>query len=309
MSVIKDYRAAAGQAAEKVFRRVAEIKCQHSPVSSWAEMEAKRSITCSSSGSIVLQLAECLDTGRKIGHTLIKGTDLLPEDITSIDKAMYGRELLKHCRVIWVGGCRYKNLPVWLQRRGIVYIQWSNCCVSAGSGEIWSCNEEGGYHKQSDGSMRYDQYMETKTRSGILSGGGHYPWGGAIYVCIVPDDKWYQHYAVEAVLGMHGNGPDRIKAFGDEYEVIQRMVNRMCDDSEYFARWAADYVLEGYAGSGEKRKEVLGEHYEEVQEMVNYIVQAAHETWQGRHSGEDQRKKDFGGLYEIVQRQVNRTTR
>ena len=308
--IVKDYLKATGDGAEKTFKKVVEIKCRHSAISSWDEMVKTRSISCSSSGSVALQLAGCLAKGKKMGHVPTKG--IKPSSIKKISDAMFGVENVKHARLIWVN-CYEKDLPYWLKRRGVIYIQWSNCCVSAGMNGgkhwIWSCNEEGGYHRQSDGSMRYDQYKETSGRSGVLSNGGHYPWGGKIYVCVLPDEKWFQHYAVEAVLGLHGNGEERKAAFGKHYDTIQAFVNHMVADEQYFLRWAADWVLERYAGDGEDRKKVLGKHYDKVQDKVNQVVELAHKCWRKEIPSGDARKKALGADYEIVQRQVNRTTK
>lgn len=305
--MIKDYRKSVGDAAERVFKEVCKIKCQHSPIASWNEMVSKRSITCSSSGSVALQLGGCMDPGKKMGHVLVKGTGIKPSSIKSIKDAMYGIENIRHCRLIWVN-CYYKDLPVWLRKRGVIYIQWSNCCTSAGDGWIWSTNEEGGYHRQKDGSMRYDQYKETKDRSGVLSNGGHYPWGGRIYVCIVPEEKWLQHWAVEVMLEKHGQQETRKDHFGVHADQIQQFVNRMCMDHDYFCRWAADYIFERYGTINDFYKPGHFDYRKEVQECINEIDRLAHETWKGKHGGEAQRKKDFGELFEQVQRQVNRTT-
>ena len=309
--MVKDYRRAVGDAAEKIFKKVCEIKCKHSPIASWDEMVSKRSISCSSSGSVALQLAGCMDVGKKMGHVSVKG--ISPSSIKKISDAMYGVENIRHCRLIWVN-CYYKDLPVWLRQRGVIYIQWSNCCTSAGMGSdgkywVWSTNEEGGYHRQKDGSMRYDQYKETKDRSGVLSNGGHYPWGGRIYVCIVPEEKWLQHWAVEVMLEKHGQQETRKDHFGVHAEQIQQFVNRMCRDHDYFCRWSADYILERYGTINDFYKPGHFDYRKEVQECINEIDRLAHETWKGKHGGEAQRKKDFGELFEQVQRQVNRTTK
>lgn len=132
--MIKDYRKAVGDGAERTFKKVCEIKCKHSPVSSWDEMVSKRSITCSSSGSIALQLGGCMDKGKKMGHVLVKGTGIKPSSITSIKKAMYGVENIRHCRLIWVN-CYYKDLPVWLRQRGVIYIYSGATAVPAPAGE------------------------------------------------------------------------------------------------------------------------------------------------------------------------------
>ena len=308
-SVVKDYRKAVGDGAERVFKEVCKIKCKHSGASSWNEMVEKRSISCSSSGSIALQLGGCMTPGKKMGHVYVKGTGIKPSDIKTIKDAMFGVENIRHCRLIWVN-CYERDLPHWLKGRGVIYIQWSNCCVSAGMVDgkhwVWSCNEEGGYHRQSDGSMRYDQYKETSGRSGVLSCGGHYPWDGRIFVCIVPDDRWYQHYAVEAILGMYGDGEDRKAAFGKSYDTIQAFVNKMLADEDYFLRWAADYVLERYAGDGEERKRKLGKYYHSIQDKVNNVIILAQQCIDKTIPSGEKRKKKLGKDYEIVQKQINR---
>ena len=306
-----NYLKRTGDGAEDVFKEVCKIKCKHSPISSWKEMVDKRSISCSSSGSVALQLAGCMDVGKKMGHVLVKGTGIKPSSITSIKKAMYGVENIRNCRLIWVN-CYEKDLPYWLKQRGVIYIQWSNCCTSAGmiNGKhwIWSTNEEGGYHRQSDGSMRYDQYKETSNRSGVLSCGGHYPWGGRIYVCILPYEKWDQHFAIEVMLEKHGKKETRQDHFGSHYDNIQKMVDRMCRDHKYFCWWAADYIFERYGTINDFYKPGHFDYRKEVQDTINDISKLAHETWAGKHGGEKQRRKDFGDLFDFVQRQVNRTT-
>lgn len=308
--MIKDYRKAVGDSAEKVFKKAVELKCRHVSTGSWDEMVSKRTINCNGSGAISLQLAGCLDKGVRMGHVSTKW--ISPSKITSIDKAMYNRDKIRHCRFVWVN-CYYKDLPFWLKRRGIIYIQWSNCCTSAGRGSdgkfwVWSTNEEGGYHRQKDGSMRYDQYKETKDRSGVLSNGGHYPWGGRIYVCIVPEEKWLQHWAVEVMLEKHGQQETRKDHFGVHAEQIQQFVNRMCRDHDYFCRWSADYIFERYGTINDFYKPGHYDYRKEVQEAVDKVTKGAKEVWAGKHGDLTQRKIDFGEWYEQIQRQVNRTT-
>lgn len=127
-------------------------------------------------------------------------------------------------------------------------------------------------------------------------------------MAILPEDKWFQHYAVEAILGLHGDGDDRKAAFGKHYDTIQAFVNKMVKDEQYFLRWAADYVLELYAGSGEERKRIFGKHYDKIQKKVNEVVDLAHKCWRNEIPSGDKRKEVLGKDYEIVQKQVNRTT-
>ena len=297
-----NYLKRVGDNAEKVFKEAVKLRCRHVSTASWEQMHRDKTINCNGSGAIALQLSGCLDTGVRMGHVSTKGID--ESQITSIDKAMYNRDKIRHCRFVWVGGCKYKDLPYWLRQRGVIYIQWSNCCTNAGDGWIWSCNEEGGYNKQSDGSYRYDRY-----KGGVLTHSGHYPRNGIIFVCILPEEKWDQHFAIEVMLEKHGKKETRMEHFGNHYEKIQKMVDRMCRDHKYFCWWAADYILERYGTINDFYKKGHFDYRKEVQDTINEIVKDAKECWAGKHGGEKQRKKDFGeDLYQFVQRQVNRTT-
>ena len=220
-----NYLKRVGDNAEKVFKEAVALRCRHVSTASWDQMHKDRTINCNDSGAIALQLSGCLDTGVRMGHVSTKGID--ESQITSIDKAMYNRDKIRHCRFVWVGGCKYKDLPYWLRQRGVIYIQWSNCCTNAGDGWIWSCNEEGGYNKQSDGSYRYDRY-----KGGVLTHSGHYPRNGIIFVCILPEEKWDQHFAVEVMMEKHGAQETRKDHFGAHYENIQKMYNAGGEDAE-----------------------------------------------------------------------------
>lgn len=296
MSVVIDYRTRCKAGAEKVYKEIVRLKCTHKRAStSWEALQKQHTITCNSAVSLSLQQAGCLKPGKLIGHVATTGRTLY--SIRTPDQAMYGRSNLSHCRYVWCG-CKYDELPAWLKRGGIVYIQWSNACVSAGDGWVWSCNQQGGFHQG-----HYTEY-----KGGVLADHGTYPFGGRIFLAIVPEDKWLQHYAVEAVLGMHGNGADRMKAFGDKYDEIQAFVNRMVDDTEYFKRWAADYVLEMYAGSGQDRAECLGIWYNKVQKKVNEVIDQAKICIADPKFIGEVRKEKLGKDYEIVQREINRLT-
>lgn len=300
-----NYLERVGDNAEKVFREAVALRCRHVSTASWDQMHRDKTINCNGSGAIALQLSGCLDTGVRMGH--VPASSIKERDITSISKAMYNADKIRNCRIIWANK-KESDLPFWLKRRGVIYIQYSNCCTSAGmiNGKhwIWSCNEEGGYH-----SHHYDQYKETRDRSGVLSCGGHYPFGPKIYVCILPYEKWDQHFAVEVLLEKHGKKETRQDHFGNHYEKIQKMVDRMCRDHEYFCRWAADYVLERYAKVSDFKKAGHFDYTKEVQEAVNKITKGAKEVWAGKHGDLKQRQIDFGDWYEQIQRQVNRTTK
>lgn len=291
---MKSYLNAVGDSAEKVYKEVVKLKCTHEVSSaSWDQMEKNKSITCNACASIALQLAGCLDKGVRVGHVSTKGKK--ETDITSINQAMYNADKLKHCRLLWCD-CKYSKLPTWLKKRGVVYIQWSNACVNAGDGYIWSCNQQGGYS-----SGRYVKY-----KGGVLANHDTYPFGGTIFVAILPDDKWLQHLAVECILGLHGNGEDRKQSLGKDYDKVQSFVNKMLRNEAYFLRWAADYVLELYAGNGSARRKLFGDHYDKVHKKVNWICEQADLCCQGKAPSGDKRKIHYGDDYDFVQRQINR---
>lgn len=291
---MKSYLNAVGDSAERVYKEVVRLRCTHEVSSaSWDQMEKNKSITCNACASIALQLAGCLDKGVRVGHVSTKGKR--ESDITSINQAMYNADKLKHCRLLWCD-CKYSKLPTWLKKRGVVYIQWSNACVNAGDGYIWSCNQQGGYS-----GGRYVKY-----KNGVLANHDTYPFGGTIFVAILPEDKWHQHYAVECILGLHGNGEDRKQSLGKDYDKVQSFVNKMLRNEAYFLRWAADYVLELYAGNGNSRKKLFGKYYDKVQAKVNWVIQQADLCCRGKAPSGIKRKIYYGNDYKIVQREINR---
>ena len=44
----------------------------------------------------------------------------------------------------------YNDMPAWLQKKGIMYIQDSNICISAGNKKIYSCNSTGKTYSKSE---------------------------------------------------------------------------------------------------------------------------------------------------------------
>lgn len=161
-AVIKVYKAAVG--------------CRHvlgTSVNTFDEMKKRKQLNCNRVASFTLQLAGCLAVGKLIGHRK-KG-----KGKTTVDKAMYGRKLLKNCSVHFVNK-RYKDLPKKYKVAGAVYIYDSNAAVSAGGGYICSCNGGGGYNKL---KRRY-----TKFEGGIKRKNKGYSFRKKILVVILPKD-------------------------------------------------------------------------------------------------------------------------
>jgi hypothetical protein len=128
------------------------------------EFKKQKELNCHLMVSLVLQEAGLLPKGCVITHTPKGGNK------RKIADAVKGIEKLRHCKVYWVNK-RYKNLPEKWRKAGIVYIQDSNACMSAGGGKIWSCNKSVGEKYKSKGD-----YLRT----------AGYPFNSKILCAIVP---------------------------------------------------------------------------------------------------------------------------
>ena len=122
-------------------------------------------LSCNRMVSIVLQEAGCLPKGCLIEHTAKRSGK------RKITDAVRGTNKLRHCKVYWVNK-HYKDLPEKWKKAGVVYIQDSNACISAGGGKIWSCNKSKG--------------KWYKVKGDYLRSGG-YPFTSKILCVIVPE--------------------------------------------------------------------------------------------------------------------------
>lgn len=75
--------------------------------------------------------------------------------------------------------------------------------------------------------------------------------------------------ALNAISGIYGNGEERKKALGADYERTQALVNYMFDGFESSMNRIVGLVLQGAYGNSEERKTQLGRLYEPVQKAVN----------------------------------------
>ena len=132
-----------------------------------ASLKKYKALSCNRMVSIVLQEAGLLPKGVVLGHTPKKAGK------KSIADAVKNAGKLKHCKVVWVNK-KFADLPAEYKKAGVVYIQNSNACISAGGGKIWSCNKSKGYRYTGKGDYLRD------------SG---YPFTSNILVVIVPVQK------------------------------------------------------------------------------------------------------------------------
>ena len=134
-------------------------------VKTFAQFKAQDLLNCHLMVSLVLQEAGLLPKGCVITHTP------KADGKSNIWDAVRGTENLLHCKPYWVNK-HYADLPEHWKAAGVVYIQNSNACISAGGEEIWSCNKSVG-----------EKYEGT---SDWLRTGG-YPFTSKILCVIVPD--------------------------------------------------------------------------------------------------------------------------
>ncbi len=135
----------AGSAARFVYGMTYNLQAVHKEarmVVSLETLERYQRISCGRAASIVLQLAGVLPVGKTISHTKPDGergkTKNMPES------AISGLEnLIPGTYKIVRAGKRFCELNDHHKQAGMVYIQDSNVCVSAGDGTIFSCNQAG----------------------------------------------------------------------------------------------------------------------------------------------------------------------
>ena len=152
------YRERAAKAAAKIYP-MAKGKKHGSGVQkrvrNLEEFKAQEELNCHLLVSLVLQEADLLPKGCVITHTPKGGSK------RKITDAVLGTNKLRHCKVYWVNK-RYKDLPEKWKKAGVVYIQDSNACISAGGGWVWTCNKRVGEWYRVNGDYRKDHgYVKT----------------------------------------------------------------------------------------------------------------------------------------------------
>ena len=84
----------------------------------------------------------------------------------------------------------------------------------------------------------------------------------------IPNNELLELVA-QTLEGKYGNGDDRVKYLGKNYNAVQDMINHIFKAS---ATELATEVITGKYGNNLLRKRVLGSRYAEVQDMVNKIL-------------------------------------
>ena len=131
---------------DKVYQTIYNIGCtQVTPhPNSFEDMLKKKTISCGWSISITYQQAGLIQKGKKVSHTPACGIHNDNEglkkyyDVPDLKKSLH--LTVTHPEHLKKGSCdfvkvmkRYKELPIYLRQKGIVYVQNSNICISAGN--------------------------------------------------------------------------------------------------------------------------------------------------------------------------------
>lgn len=140
--------------------------------------------------------------------------------------------------------------------------------------------------------------------------------------------------ARDVLAGKYGNGEQRKKKLGDNYDAVQAMINSILLNKhqpssqpkqkpvsqqpkpEKTIDQLVEEVIDGKHGTGEDRKKSLGDKYDEVQKKVNKTInrpkhvktisELADEVMRGVHGSGRERMLSLGSNYAAVQMEVNR---
>ncbi len=173
ITVETNYLARSAAAAKKVYHKIVQLHCRHrGGTRSYSQLLKKHVITCGTGVSVVLQEAGLLRKGDVITHTNEVGKHAVSRK-GKVSKALKNKRKLKSgTYTIYKAGKKFSHLPEKYKAAGMVYVQDSNICVSAGGGYIYSTNE-------SSRQYRHGHYFKTKMKAG-------YPFTHEILYVIAP---------------------------------------------------------------------------------------------------------------------------
>ena len=145
-----DYLKNAQNSVDKVYKTIVDVGCKHAGKypKKFEEIKVFKTMNCATSASITYQEAGLLKKGQKVSHTSSVKDILSHYDVPDLKKSlsltMTGYSNLKKgsCDFVKVMK-KYPDMPEWLKKKGIMYVQDSNICISAGNKKIYSCNSTG----------------------------------------------------------------------------------------------------------------------------------------------------------------------
>lgn len=95
------------------------------------------------------------------------------------------------------------------------------------------------------------------------------------------EPKDYNAIAKDVVAGKYGNGDERKKKLGTDYEPVQKIVNEMVKEKKPVTDEVVANVIAGKYGNGDERKTKLeadGYIYRDVQDAVNKALESKNKT-------------------------------
>ena len=137
----------------RVYSLIYSVGCKHTsnPARKLGDIKIRREINCAASASITYQRAGIIDEGKLVSHTaaVSKNVNIIKHyDVSDLQQSLklsvknYGNLKKGTCDLVKVMA-KYNDMPSWLKQKGIMYIQDSNICISAGDKKIYSCNSTG----------------------------------------------------------------------------------------------------------------------------------------------------------------------
>lgn len=158
VTVDPNYLARSAAASKKVYNKIVALRCRHSGgTRSYAQLLKRKKITCGTGVSVVLQEAGMLKKGDVITHTT-SGSEKRKLSKPSNAIKNLGR-LKKGTYSLYKANCTFSKLPAKYKAAGMVYVQASNMCISAGNGYIYTTNE-------SSRQYRHGHYIKTRLNKG-----------------------------------------------------------------------------------------------------------------------------------------------
>lgn len=159
-------------AAAIVYGEVVKLGCAHATGSkSLADIRKNKTTTCNASASSAMQEGKIAQKGKIVGHTTKDGKNGTSK--TTIAKAIKGTEyLIPGTYDIVEVRKKFSDMSGILKTAGVILVQDSNICISAGGGYIYSTNE-------GSVQMKNKKYVKTKVNTG-------YPFTSPVIYAIVP---------------------------------------------------------------------------------------------------------------------------
>ena len=134
---------------------------------------------------------------------------------------------------------------------------------------------------------------------------------------IVTPTKTIEQLVIDTIAGKYGNGSERKRKLGKNYNAVQREIDRMYNSkpikkpTKTIDKLVEETIL-GYHGNGAERKKSLGKNYQEVQKKINSmdskvnIEQLVTDTIAGKYGNGSERKRKLGKNYNEVQKRINK---